>query len=628
MASVLPEGRQSFTDSAGAPLVGGKLWTYDAGTSTPRPTYADASGTVENTNPVILDARGEAAVYWDGAYKVVLQDAAGSTIWTQDNIVTQSSGSTVTRMATRRVGPITATAGQTVFPLGYTYTPGTGAILCWMNGILLPASEYVESSATDVTLVLPAAGGEEVEFLVALTSGVTERQVWIEASGADPSGAVGSSTAIAAAIATLGAVGGTVLAGPGTFLLDAETQVPPYVNLVGAGIGATTFKCTTSAAKLRWIRGSADGRGGESGGFSISGNAVATNPMQLDVCVERNFRNIDIHGCVAGGAGIIINGAQNCNFYGVHSQNNSGSNLILDYGAGNNRFHGCELSQALEWNVKFQQSGPTPDGGFSAGPTSNRFIGCILERAYAASQGMIYHGAGRFNSFSEVDLQFGPITTAKSMVVVEKASSSYDSYLLNFHNCNWSGSAGKTTAIECRANTSVHMSGRHSFENHAAAFSVNDAASVVGAFYVTLGGVTKYFTNQGGGTQTQANLIRNEFRGQQQYVLPAGQSAITIRDETKSFSGVLISPSKVLFGDGAASATRYIESGSPYSLKGIKLNDISAPSDFVLSLGAIDIIVTSAAPTQAAPNGSLALRTGGGTGTTFYVRELGVWIAK
>lgn len=86
MASVLPEGRQSFTDSAGAPLVGGKLWTYNAGTSTPRPTYTDASGTVANTNPVILDARGEAAVYWDGAYKVVLTDAAGVTIWTADNI--------------------------------------------------------------------------------------------------------------------------------------------------------------------------------------------------------------------------------------------------------------------------------------------------------------------------------------------------------------------------------------------------------------------------------------------------------------------------------------------------------------------------------------------------------------
>ena len=86
MASILTEGRQAFTDAVGAPLVGGKLYTYDAGTSTPRPTYADAAGTVPNTNPVVLDARGEATLFWDGAYKVVLKAADDSTIWTVDGI--------------------------------------------------------------------------------------------------------------------------------------------------------------------------------------------------------------------------------------------------------------------------------------------------------------------------------------------------------------------------------------------------------------------------------------------------------------------------------------------------------------------------------------------------------------
>lgn len=86
MATLLPEGKQSFTDSQGAPLVGGKLYTYDAGTSTPRPTYADAAGAVPNTNPVILDARGEATIFWSGVYKVVLKNAADATIWTVDPV--------------------------------------------------------------------------------------------------------------------------------------------------------------------------------------------------------------------------------------------------------------------------------------------------------------------------------------------------------------------------------------------------------------------------------------------------------------------------------------------------------------------------------------------------------------
>lgn len=91
MATLLPEGKQSFTDSEGKPLVGGKVYTYDAGTSSPRPTYADAAGTVPNTNPIILDARGEATIFWSGAYKVVLKDAADNTVWTTDGVSTANA---------------------------------------------------------------------------------------------------------------------------------------------------------------------------------------------------------------------------------------------------------------------------------------------------------------------------------------------------------------------------------------------------------------------------------------------------------------------------------------------------------------------------------------------------------
>lgn len=87
MATLLPEGKQRFTNSAGAPLVGGTLSTYDVGTNNPRTTYQDAAATTPNTNPIVLDARGEATVFWSGAYKVVLKDALGATIWTVDNVL-------------------------------------------------------------------------------------------------------------------------------------------------------------------------------------------------------------------------------------------------------------------------------------------------------------------------------------------------------------------------------------------------------------------------------------------------------------------------------------------------------------------------------------------------------------
>jgi Pectate lyase superfamily protein len=75
-------------DNLGFPLVGGQLFTYAAGTSTPQATYTDSTQTTQNTNPVILNFRGEAFVWLDLtlAYKFILKDINGNLIWTEDNI--------------------------------------------------------------------------------------------------------------------------------------------------------------------------------------------------------------------------------------------------------------------------------------------------------------------------------------------------------------------------------------------------------------------------------------------------------------------------------------------------------------------------------------------------------------
>lgn len=89
MATLTPSAKQQFFDANGNPLAGGKLYTYAAGTTTPLATYTDSSGGTPNTNPVILDSRGEAGV-WLGssAYKLKLTTSADVEIWTVDNIQT------------------------------------------------------------------------------------------------------------------------------------------------------------------------------------------------------------------------------------------------------------------------------------------------------------------------------------------------------------------------------------------------------------------------------------------------------------------------------------------------------------------------------------------------------------
>lgn len=82
-----------FLKADGTPLVGGKLYTYTAGTTTPQATYTDNTGSTPNTNPVIMDSRGEANVWLGGAnYKFKLTDANDVEIWTVDYISAPTSG--------------------------------------------------------------------------------------------------------------------------------------------------------------------------------------------------------------------------------------------------------------------------------------------------------------------------------------------------------------------------------------------------------------------------------------------------------------------------------------------------------------------------------------------------------
>jgi hypothetical protein len=79
-------------DNNGEPLAGGLLYTYEAGTSTPKATYTDASGNTANANPIELDSAGRASVWLDtGSYKFVLRTSAGALIKEIDDITGEAS---------------------------------------------------------------------------------------------------------------------------------------------------------------------------------------------------------------------------------------------------------------------------------------------------------------------------------------------------------------------------------------------------------------------------------------------------------------------------------------------------------------------------------------------------------
>jgi hypothetical protein len=110
-ATLLPNAKQQFLDGNGKPLAGGSVFFYIPNTSTFKSTWQDAAQTILNTNPVILDASGEAVIWGSGVYRQVVYDVDGNLIWDQ---ITQDANSNLT-------GNIT----DDVFIAGTDFTPGT-----------------------------------------------------------------------------------------------------------------------------------------------------------------------------------------------------------------------------------------------------------------------------------------------------------------------------------------------------------------------------------------------------------------------------------------------------------------------------------------------------------------------
>jgi len=91
MANFLsPIFNEQTVTSAGAPAVGYKINTYQAGTSTAAATYTTSTGSTPQANPIVLNSRGAPTdVIWlaEGvSYKFVLTDADDVVIDTFDNI--------------------------------------------------------------------------------------------------------------------------------------------------------------------------------------------------------------------------------------------------------------------------------------------------------------------------------------------------------------------------------------------------------------------------------------------------------------------------------------------------------------------------------------------------------------
>lgn len=209
---------QRFVDGNGNALVGGKLFTYAAGTTTKQATYTDSTGLTPNTNPIILNARGECEVWLNPAlaYKMVLSpstdtDPPTNPIWTVDNVNSSSSipnwggtsaGSANAQTITPSPPISNYIAGQQFsFIAGYT---NTGPVTLAVNG--LAATPILQGSG------VPLANGQIIaENVITVEYDGTNFRligsqpfVTVQQFGAVGDGATNDSAAFSAALAAVG----------------------------------------------------------------------------------------------------------------------------------------------------------------------------------------------------------------------------------------------------------------------------------------------------------------------------------------------------------------------------------------------------------------------------------------
>jgi hypothetical protein len=133
-----------FFNNDGTVLSGGKLYTYIAGTSTPKASYTTSAGNIAHTNPIILDSAGRvpSGEIWltPGLYKFALYTSTNTLIATYDNI----SG---VGAAEFQVQNFTGTGSQTIFTLS-SASLGENFTFVYINGVYQQKNSYTVSGTT------------------------------------------------------------------------------------------------------------------------------------------------------------------------------------------------------------------------------------------------------------------------------------------------------------------------------------------------------------------------------------------------------------------------------------------------------------------------------------------------
>lgn len=240
-----------FLDNNGVVLSGGKLYTYDAGTTTPRATYTSASGATPNTNPIILDSAGRVAgEVWltsNVNYKFVLKTSDDVTLWTNDDIAgVPPSSITSLRINGSTSGYVDLTTVPVAGTNTITFPAATGTVLLDPNTAFTGTTTFETISATgDISGRNFASSGSMTLDGMIYSTGTGQFKIptgtTAQRAGAfNGNGSISGTTLSIATVSTGSLTIGSTISGTG---ITAGTRITAFGTGTG---GAGTYTVTPS----------------------------------------------------------------------------------------------------------------------------------------------------------------------------------------------------------------------------------------------------------------------------------------------------------------------------------------------------------------------------------------------
>lgn len=288
--AIMPLPRQRYYDNNGVPLVNGMIYTYASGTSTPLPAFQDSAGVIPHANPIRLDAKGEATIYWLGSYKVDAKTEAGLSVtgYPVDNYTTPAD--------------VTSNSGSAL-------VKGT-----WFGGVLAYVSDLGGNLGASLLGFLQAGAGAVLRSIQSkLRERVSVTDYMSEAQRADA--LTGTPTLdVTAAFEAARDANDVVYIPPGNYLVSTFSINKSNFSLIGAGYNKSILTTTAAANIAIEVASTANVTGLLMEDFKVQGNATGLGGIKLGsagfYCAIPIFNRVNVWDFSLSSAGVAGFGIQ------------------------------------------------------------------------------------------------------------------------------------------------------------------------------------------------------------------------------------------------------------------------------------------------------------------------------